>query len=243
MNGRSTKDPATLWTCYLSNLSVTDQTQVQGLAYVHSSIRPRRCGTEMRDTRGCGGCGRMPADAEQGCGTDEGCGTKDAEQTNQPHEFERRQTAGCGVPMASLIRDHQIAGDLPTTVSLVLPHRQIVIHQALAAVEGRLCSAPFVDKVTLLTRSPRLYRSRASPSEIRKLSSHMSFDLKPSPETLSCGTAVNGILRIRRANQCYVPRFHSIDPRPGPRLFIEVLRYLSVSGSCRARSTRPDWKE
>src|ERR1700751_5373961 len=96
-------------------------------------------------------------------------------------------------PMALLIRNHQIAEDLPATVSLVLPHRQIFVHQALAAVECRLLPAPLVDKVTLLSLSPRLYRSRARPSKTRKLSSHVSLDLKPSPETLSCGTAVNSI--------------------------------------------------
>ena len=109
--------------------------------------------------------------------------------------------------MASLIRNHQIAEDLPATVGLVLPHRQIFVHQALAAVECRLRPAPFVDKVTLLTRSPRLHRSPARPSKTRKLSSHVSLDLKTPAETLSCGTAVNSILRIRRGNQCDVPVF------------------------------------
>ena len=148
--------------------------------------------------------------------------------------FKTRQFCGIQNPAAanarvatgqwpSLIRNHQIAENLPATVILVLPHRQIFVHQALAAVECRLRPAPLVDKVTLLTRSPRLYRSRARPSKTRKLSSHVSLDLKPSAETLSCGTAVNSILRIRRGNQCDVPGFHSIDPRlipsidPGPR--------------------------
>src|ERR1700758_2981537 len=107
--------------------------------------------------------------------------------------------------MASLIWNNQITEDLPATVSLVLPHRQIFVHHAPAAVECRLRPSPLVDKVALFTRSPRLFRSRARPSKTRKLSSHVSLDLKPSPETLSCGTAVNSIIRIRRGNQCDVP--------------------------------------
>src|SRR3984885_6074098 len=144
-------------------------------------------------------------------------------QVTQAQQAERFPLPVVYGPMASLIRNHQITEDLPATVSLVLPHRQIFVHQALAAVECRLRPAPLVDKVTLLTRSPRLYLSRARPSKTRKLSSHVSLDLKPSPETLSCWTAVNSILPIRRGNHCDVPGFHSIDRRlissidPGPR--------------------------
>src|SRR5277367_1298015 len=59
----------------------------------------------------------------------------------------------------------------------------------------------------LVDSIPTSLRSRTRPSKTRKLSPHVSLDLKPSPETLSCGTAVNSILRIHRGDQCDVPGF------------------------------------
>jgi hypothetical protein len=119
---------------------------------------------------------------------------------------------GCRWPTASFTRNHQVAEDFPTSVSLSLPHSQIFLEQTFLAIELCLRLPPFVDKVPVLSRSPRLYRGRPSSPEACKLSCHVPLNLSPTCDAFTRRTAVNGVLGIRRNDSCDVAGLYSVDP-------------------------------
>ena len=102
----------------------------------------------------------------------------------------------CSPAATSFIRNHHIPEDLPCTVRLFFPYCQISFNQAFASAECGLSLAPFVNKASVLGRSPSLHACSARSSKAFELRCHMPLDLKPSPNTLPRATAIDRIFGI-----------------------------------------------
>src|SRR5271169_4014190 len=114
--------------------------------------------------------------------------------------------------IASFIRNHHVAEDLPRAVGLLLPSCQIFLDQLLATAERCLGLAPFIDKASLFRRSPRLDGGGARPSKARKLSCHLSLNLDPSAKTFAGGPTIDSVFAIGRNNSFDVLGLDPVDP-------------------------------
>jgi hypothetical protein len=118
----------------------------------------------------------------------------------------------CSPATPSFIRNHHVAEDPPCPVGLLLPSCQISFNQSFASAECGLSLAPFIDKASLLRRSPRLHRGGARSSKAFELGFHMPLDLRPPSNTVSCSTAIDRILGICCGDPLHVSRLYPVDP-------------------------------